>query len=221
MLLGFTSSTELVSESGVTSMDWTVVGVISAAVAGVGGLAWKIWSDQRARRQDVEVRIESINWGSDRSVAIRVINTGDTVVRVVLVGCQVASPSSSRTSLPRSDRTWSMGEQSRQQGELPKEIAPRDGHLFTLLIPVAPDLPDLGGGRGGPPRQPRQSQRRTRVGPRPGAQKRWENVSVQAWAKMSTGKTIYSPVFPSRRYVSVPRRLSGTPKPFLEGIPFG
>jgi hypothetical protein len=176
----------------VRSMDWTVVGVVSAAVAGVGGLAWKIWSDQRARRQDVEVRIESINWRSqERPVAIRVVNTGEIAVRVVLVGCQVSSPYSPRTEMPRWEprNRWSMGERSRQQGDLPKEIAPRDGHLFTLLMRVAPDS---GGG-------PSESQRH-RVVPRPSAQNsRWAYVRAKAWAKMSTGKTIYSPAFESKR----------------------
>jgi hypothetical protein len=170
----------------VRSMDWTVVGVVSAAVAGVGGLAWKIWSDQRARRQDVEVRIESIYWRKERPVAIRVINNGDIVVRVVQVGCQMTSPSSSRTSeMPRWARGWRMGE-GWAQGDLPKEIAPRDGHLFTLLM-----APDSGGG-------PSESWKQHRVAPR--AQNvRWAYVSAQAWAKISTGKTIYSPVFPSEQ----------------------
>jgi hypothetical protein len=186
------------------SLDWATIGVISGIVVGVGGLAWKIRSDrraeereQRAKRPDVRVAIErAVDWsllGKDRAVRVRVTNQGDIPIRVVKVSFKEGRPSRRLTMIADSTM-WTI-----EEGEegLPKEIPPRDGHAFTLPVPVKPQrvIPRPNRPRAGQGSPPRVKPRRMRPSRRAGNP--LSETRVQAVAMISTGEDFPSPVYSS------------------------
>ena len=194
-------------------MDSTtvLVALLSAlGGSGVGGLAWKIYSDRKAERREreakerartanVEVKVVSkLNWGSkqSRAVKVAVINHGELAVRVVEVGCKEVLPprptqvSSERLTPPPFGELMSQQLRSLPRRwfinegtveDFPKQIPPDDGERFTVPTPITdPRTQDL-------------KRLRPRIGP-----------PIKAWATISTGATFYSPEFPMK-----PRQLRG------------
>lgn len=187
------------------SVDWGAIGVVSSLLIGAGGLTWKVLSDRRAeererraKRPDVKVVIESTGkWWSteDRVVRVRVVNHGDIPIRVVKISFKEGRPWERRVAPWVIDEAtiWEVEE---GDAELPKEIPPRDGHPFTLPLPVKirvrPRLNRVRAARGSAPRRKPVRGSSSRRKPARSSEKR-----VQAVATISTGEAFESPVYSS------------------------
>jgi hypothetical protein len=187
------------------SVDWAAIGVVSTVLIGGGGLAWKILSDRRAEERerraktpDVRVVIEStVKWWTteDRAVRVRVSNHGDIPVRVVKISFKEGRPWERGVApwVIADPTVWDIEE---GEAELPREIPPRDGHPFTLTLPVKQRVRVRP--RSNRPRAVRVSPLRRkpvrRLRPARSTERR-----VQAVAKISTGEEIESPVYSSAR----------------------
>jgi hypothetical protein len=189
------------------SVDWAAIGVVSTVLIGGGGLAWKVLSDRRAEERerraktpDVKVVIEpTVKWWTteDRAVRVRVSNHGDIPVRVVKISFKEGWPWERRVApwVIADPTVWDIEE---GEAELPKEIPPRDGHPFTLPLPVKQRVRVRP--RSNRPRAVRVSPLRrkpvrgssSRRKPARSSEKR-----IQAVATISTGEAFESPVYSS------------------------
>lgn len=192
------------------SVDWTAIGVVSAFLVGGGGLAWKVISDRRAeererraKRPDVKVMIDepTAKWSSseDRTVRVRVVNQGDIPVRVVKISFKEGRPWERRVS-SRGIADATVWEIEEGEAELPKEVPPNDGHLFTLPVPVKQRVAPRPGRRRRVRVEPlpRKPVRRSSLLRKPvsrGRPARSSEIRVQAVAKISTGDAFESPVY--------------------------
>lgn len=190
-------------------VNWTAVGVVTGTLLTAGGLAWQIWhsrkSEERERQADtpvVKATIESVRSAGDaRAARIRVANLGNINIRVVQLGFREGSPSKLlfASRLDRSNsRLWMVDE---GEAELPKEIAPKDGHAFTVPAPIkylrtattgvaGPDLV----GRFFPETTSPLRAKPVRVRRRQPS----EETRVQGLVKISTGEIFRSPMYSLR-----------------------